>query len=149
MPNAVQAVEDKRERNQRLGSDLGGNGPRRETSRHDRRLEMPADRGRDEIRQAVDVQAAGEGEAGESVQHGEIPRYLGLVDAEMGSDGAVEALLEEDVGGAGGAGGGGGGCRGCCWPAGALAYGSSTAPAAVDVDCSGASVGAGSGTHLL
>lgn len=62
-------------------------------------LEVPADDGGDEVGGEVGVGGAGEDAAGDTGPGGGgEPGLLDLVDAEMGSDGAVQTLLVEDVG---------------------------------------------------
>jgi len=58
---------------------------------------MPAEEGCDEVGGAEDVEGSGQSDAGEAVEAGKNPRYLGLVNAEMGGDGAVAALGGEDA----------------------------------------------------
>lgn len=56
----------------------------------------PKQRGR-EVRGAEDVEAAAKGGAGDAVKGAEVPGDLGLVDGQMRGDGAVEALVGEDL----------------------------------------------------
>lgn len=49
------------------------------------------------IRKKIEIKQRRQGNSGETVQTGKIPGELGLVDAEMGSNGTVSALLDEDV----------------------------------------------------
>ena len=58
---------------------------------------MQADVGSDEVKAAEGIEGAADDQAGDAVQRGEVPGDLRLVDGEMRSDGAVEALLCEDV----------------------------------------------------
>lgn len=71
---------------------------------------MPAEQRGDEIRGAEEVEAPGEDGARDAVEGGCVPGDLRPVDAEVGGDGAVEALRGED-----GVGVGLGGVLGCCW----------------------------------
>ena len=57
---------------------------------------MPAQQGSDEVCRTEQVEGARERETGESGQAGCIPRYLRSVDGEVGGDGAVAALGDED-----------------------------------------------------
>ena len=50
---------------------------------------MPPEQGRDEVCGAEDVEAAGEGAAGDAVEGGGVPGHLRLVDCQVGGDGAV------------------------------------------------------------
>ena len=58
---------------------------------------MQAQQRLDEVAEAEDVEGAGEDGAGDAVGDGEGPCCLGLVDSKVGRDGAVQALLDEDV----------------------------------------------------
>ena len=111
MPQAVERVVGERHGDGELGEDLKGGGPSGEAGGEHGALEVPADGGRDEVEDAEGVEAAGEGDAGDAVERTAVPGDLRLVDAEVGSDGAVQALLCEDlvVGW-----GGGGVSVGCC-----------------------------------
>jgi hypothetical protein len=97
MPQAVERVVRERHRNRELGKSLESEGPGGEAGGEDRALEVPADGGRDEVEDAEGVEAAGEGDAGDAVERAAVPGDLRLVDAEVGSDGAVQALLCEDL----------------------------------------------------
>ncbi len=57
---------------------------------------MPSQQRGDEVRGAEDVEASGEGAAGDAVEGGCVPGHLGLVDCQVGGDGAVQALGGED-----------------------------------------------------
>lgn len=110
MPQAVERVVGERHGDGELGEGLEGERPRGEAGGEHGALEVPTDGGCDEVEDAEGVEAAGEGDAGDTVERRAVPGDLRLVDAEVGSDGAVEALLCEDlVGGLGRAHGGGGG----------------------------------------
>lgn len=69
---------------------------------------MPAKQGGGEVRGSESVDCSGQGGARDAVEHGEIPRYLGAVDAEMRGDGAGAALRGQEIGA------GGLGCGCCC-----------------------------------
>lgn len=57
---------------------------------------MPPQQWGDEICGGEDVQAAGQSDTCDAVRGGEDPGYLGLVNAEMRGDRAVETLLGEE-----------------------------------------------------
>lgn len=57
---------------------------------------MPSQQRRDEVGCAEDVEAAGEDGTGDAVEAGGDPGDLGLVDGEVGGDGAEAALGGED-----------------------------------------------------
>lgn len=111
MPQAIERVVSERHRDSELRQSLESEGPGGEAGGEDGALEVPADGGRDEVEDAEGVEAAGEGDAGDAVEGAAVPGDLRLVDAEVGSHGAVQALLCEDlvVGW-----GGGGVSVGCC-----------------------------------
>lgn len=76
---------------------------------------MPTERGSGEVGDAEDVHGAGEHDAGDAVEGGGDPGYLGPVDCEVRGDGAVAALGGQDggafgLGDCGCCGGSGGGC---------------------------------------
>lgn len=58
---------------------------------------MPAERWGSEVRNAEEVEAAAEHNAGDTVQRRGIPGDLGFVDGEMRGDGTLEALFCEYV----------------------------------------------------
>ena len=97
MPQTVERVVSERHRNSELRQSLKSQGPGREAGSEHRALEVPADGGRDEVQDAEGVEAAGEGDAGDAVERRAVPGDLRLVDAEVGGDGAVQALLCEDL----------------------------------------------------
>jgi hypothetical protein len=132
MPQAVERVVSERQRDRNLRQNLKSQRPRGEAGSEHGALEVPADSRRDQVQDAENVEAAGEGDAGDAVERATVPGDLRLVDAEMGRDGAVQALFGEDrvrgLGGGHGCGGGGsvvrcgvsGRKRPCGWPSGAL-----------------------------
>lgn len=98
MPQPIERVKRERKRQQVLGCDLGGDRPGRERRRHARALEVPAQRRRDQVGRAEDVETAAEHAARDAVERRGVPGDLGLVDAQVGSDGAGEALFGKDLG---------------------------------------------------
>lgn len=96
MPQAVEAVEGKGQREESFGSNLQHIRPGRERRRQRRRLEVPAEHRRREVGDAEEVEGTGEGDAGNAIKPREDPRYLRLVNREMGGNGPVEALGRED-----------------------------------------------------
>ncbi len=96
MPQPIETMICKRERQPRLNKHLRNNRPACERGGKGRTLEMPAEERGDEVEGAVGVDDGGEGCAGDAVEGGAVPGYLGLVDGEMGGDGTVEALVGED-----------------------------------------------------
>ena len=58
---------------------------------------MPANSGRDKVEEAEGVEAAGEGDAGDTVKRRAIHSDLRLVDAEVWCDRSVQTLFREDV----------------------------------------------------
>lgn len=97
MSNSIETVVRERERNKQLSRKLGGNGPSTKGGSDTGGLEMPSEEGGSEVRGAEDVEAAGEDAAGDSVERGADPGYLGLVDSQVRGDGAVATLGGEEV----------------------------------------------------
>ncbi len=97
MPQPVQAMEGEREREERFRSNLQDQWPSSKRGRNGRALHVQTDVWCDEVEGAEDVEGAAEGAAGDAVEAGEVPGDLGIVDGEMGGDGAVEALAGEDL----------------------------------------------------
>lgn len=97
MPQPVERVVSERQGDGHLGQDLKGERPGGEGSGDDAALEVPADGGRDEVEGAEGVESTGQSDARHAVERGAVPRDLRLVDAEVGGDGAVQALLGEDL----------------------------------------------------
>lgn len=106
MAHTVHAVVDEGEGHETLKADLGDDGKSSEGSGHGGGLEVPAQHGSGEVCGRVEVQAAGEDDAGDTVGATADPGDLGAVDGEMGGDGAVLALLGEDLSWVRGVGGG-------------------------------------------
>lgn len=98
MLDAVDEVEHEREAQQELDTAVDNPGHSSERGRKARALEVPAEEWRGEVSGEVEVGAAGEEAAGDTGPGGGAEPGLGeLVDAEMGRDGAVEALVDEDL----------------------------------------------------
>lgn len=57
---------------------------------------MPSEERRDEIRSAKDIEAPTDGDTCDAIQPGEDPGDLRLVDCQVGCDGTVFALRDED-----------------------------------------------------
>lgn len=123
MPHRVEAMKRKRQRHHHLCKNLQRHRPLGKRRRHSRgRHGQPKQGGRpsrdagEEVEDAKTIQADGEDESGDAVKAGVYPGYLGAVDGEVGGDGTVEALVDEDLGGSGGA-----GCGSVVWDAGGCA----------------------------
>lgn len=99
MPNAIERVEGEGQADGEFRREFCRDGPGREPRGQAGGLEMPSRQGRGEVSEAEDVEGTREGDAGQSVEHGEVPCDLRAVDAQMRSDGAVQALLRQDGGG--------------------------------------------------
>lgn len=97
MAEAVQAVEEEGEGDGRLSSDLRSDRPAGDGGNHGGSLEVPAHGGGHEVGEAEEVEAAAEHDAGDTVERGGDPGDLGAVDGQMRGDGAVTALLDEDL----------------------------------------------------
>lgn len=80
-----------------LERDLGEDGQAGETGCQSRALEVPAERGGDQVRGAKGVDTDGQCRARDSVEHGHVPCYLGAVDGQVRRHGSVEALGGEDL----------------------------------------------------
>lgn len=102
MPDAVEGVEDEGEGEQRLGGDLCGQRPGGEGGSDGLGLEVPAGERGDGVGGEEDVEAARQQRAGDTVERRGVPGDLRLVDAQVGGDGAAQALLLEDGVGLGG-----------------------------------------------
>lgn len=98
MLDAVDAVVGKGESETELEAALESEGQAADGGSDAGALKVPAQEGRGQIRGHVGVHDARDGAAGDSVPGGAAePRLLELVDAQMGRDGSVEALLHEDL----------------------------------------------------
>jgi hypothetical protein len=118
MPDTVEAVEEHGESKEALQRDLRRRGPRSNRRNHAGSLKVPSRVRRSEVGETEQVQRAGQSDACDAVQGRGVPGDLRAVDGEMGRDGALEALLCEDLGGGFLRGG-----LGCCEPAIAVSIG--------------------------
>lgn len=66
---------------------------------------MPAEERGDEVCRRKDVKAAGQSNAGDTVEGATDPGDLGAIDREVRGDGTVQTLLGKDLGGIRGVGG--------------------------------------------
>ena len=80
MPNPIVRMKGERHRNTKLQQHLRSNRQRSEGSRHARAIEMPSEEWGEEVGGAKDVEAAAESASSDTIQGGEIPADLGLVD---------------------------------------------------------------------
>ena len=97
MPHTVVRVEEHGERKEALKRQLRGSRPRGDCRNHGSRLEVPSGVRGDEVRKPEEVERAGQSNARNTVQGRGVPGDLGTVDGEMGRDGAVEALLAQNL----------------------------------------------------
>lgn len=113
MSHAVVAMESERKGHGEFHCNLGSNWESGESSSQRRRFEVPSEQWGDEISAGEDVEAAGEDCTSDTVKTGQVPGYLGSVDAKMWRDRAVKTLFCEDAGWISGI---WCWCRsGCCW----------------------------------
>ena len=96
MSHAVERMIGEGKSKGELERDLGSKRESAKRSGKRRGLEVPSEKRRHEICQREGVETAGERDTGDTVKRGPNPCDLGLVDAEMGRDGAVETLLRKD-----------------------------------------------------
>lgn len=96
---AVEGVVGEGEGHGGLEEDLGGDGESTHSGNHGGRLKVPAESGRGEVCGGPEVERAGESDTANTVQGGADPADLGAVDGQVGRDGAVQALLDQDLGG--------------------------------------------------
>ena len=111
---AVQGVVGERKGQDGLESDLSSDRESSHGGNHGGRLKVPAKSGREEISSSPQVERTGQDDAGDTVQGGSDPTDLGLVDSQMGRDGAVQTLLGENLGWVLSVGGSGSGSRRQC-----------------------------------
>lgn len=97
MSNSIERVIREREREERLGREFRRYRPRTERGGYAGGLKVPSEERSGEVCGAEDVEATGEDAAGDTVEDGAEPGYLGLVDAEVGGDGTVTTLGGEEV----------------------------------------------------
>lgn len=95
--DSIEAVKDKRPRQPHLNATLDQERQRRESRRHGSALQVPARQRRDQVADAVGVQATSEDHAGETLEDGRAkPGLVLVVDLEVGRDGPSEALLRKE-----------------------------------------------------
>lgn len=100
--NTVHAVVGERHGHGSLEEDLGEDREGTEGGNGGGRAEVPAEHGRSEVGSRIEVEAAGQGDTGDTVQTTADPGDLGLVDGKVGSDGAAQTLLSKELVGVGG-----------------------------------------------
>ncbi|KAB8360923.1 hypothetical protein FH972_024655 [Carpinus fangiana] len=83
MPQAVQAVERKGQGRDCLGRQLQHNRPLCEASGQSGGGDLPAEEGRREVGEGEEIEAAGQGNTGDAVEHGGVPGDLGLAENAM------------------------------------------------------------------
>lgn len=98
MAETVHAVVGERQGQSSLEGNLGRNRESTHGSDHGGRLQVPAEGGREQVCGGPQVEGTGHDDARDTVQRGADPAHLGLVDGQMGGDGAVETLLGENRG---------------------------------------------------
>lgn len=98
MLHAAEEVEGEGEAKGELETALDGKGQAAESGGDAGALDMQANQGSGDVRGHVGVQGAGEGAAGDTGPGGcAEPGLLYLVDAQVGGDGTVQALVDEDL----------------------------------------------------
>ncbi|OSS46828.1 hypothetical protein B5807_09059 [Epicoccum nigrum] len=97
VPHAVERVEEHGEREEALQRHFGSRGPRRDGRDHRGGLKVPSGVGCGEVCETEEVQRAGQRNASDAVERGRVPGDLRAVDGQVGRDGAVQALLAEDL----------------------------------------------------
>lgn len=97
MPQTVDAVEEEGHGNGKLGRGLSPQRPCCDGGNDGSALEVPAKSGRCEVCESEEVETAAEKDTRDTVETGCVPGDLGLVDGKMRGDGAVDALLREDL----------------------------------------------------
>lgn len=98
MSQAIDKVIRKREPQRKLDSALDSKRQRSKGRHQTSRLEMPPQKRRDKIRSEVGVCGAGERAARDTGPcRVAQPCLFDLVDAEVGRDGALETLVDEDL----------------------------------------------------
>lgn len=102
MPNAIEHMERERHRKKHLRRNLRSDGPRGKSSRQRRRTQVQSEHRRGQVSDTEEVEAPGQHDARDAVEHRRVPCDLRAVDAQMRGDGAEAALLDEDLVGVGG-----------------------------------------------
>lgn len=96
MPDSVERVKCEGQRHQELQPALHQRRELRETLGERCGFDVPAQQRGDEVGETEHVEAAREDGAGDTVEAGEHPGNLGLVDGEVGGNRSIEALAVED-----------------------------------------------------
>lgn len=102
MPNPIKNMERKRHREEQLRRNLRHDRPRREPSRQRCRAQVQSQNRRGEVPDPEEVEATRQHDTGDAVEHRRVPGDLRAVDGQVRGDGAVAALLDEDLVGVGG-----------------------------------------------
>lgn len=105
MTNTVKAVKREGERQGALEKDLDGERKGGSTGSQSCRAEAEAERRTSKIRNRPDVEKTRQGDTGDTVRTREVPGDLRAVDANVRRNGAVQALLRQELGRVGGLGG--------------------------------------------
>ena len=98
MPQSIETMKRKGQRIDCLQSELHYERQCSEARCNASGLEMPAEGGGGEVRDAEEIHGAGEHDAGDAVEGAGDPGYLRAVDRQVRGDGAVAALGGEDGG---------------------------------------------------
>lgn len=112
MPSPTGSMVREHQRSEELDTSLHSNRQASERSSEGCRVEVPAEKGGDEVCCCEDVEAACHERAGDTMQTGTDPADLWAVDGQVRRDGARETLFGEDGGFLAGDGFGVGSC--CC-----------------------------------
>jgi len=94
--HAVHAVVGEGKGQSGLEEDLGGQRESAHGSNHGGGLQVPSESRRGEVCGGPQIESAGEGDTGDTVQGTTNPADLGTVDAQVGRNGTVQALLGQD-----------------------------------------------------
>jgi hypothetical protein len=98
----VQAVVGEGESEKALQTDLSSDGQTSESSSQRGRLEVPAEQRSGKVGSCEEVKRAGQEKTSDTVSSTTVPGNLRSVDGQVGSDGAAETLLGEELCGIGG-----------------------------------------------
>lgn len=97
MPDAVQRVEEEGECDGGLSGDLRNERPAGDGRDHGGSLKVPSEGGSGEVCEAEEVESTAQSDTGDTGEGREDPGDLGLVDGKMRGDGALLALLDENL----------------------------------------------------